>query len=482
LILKTTITLVLLFLIATSLYGQVAGLGATSGTVHDASGAAVPNANVVLTNESKGIKRTLTSTDAGVFSIPALVPSTGYSLTVTAAGFATWEVKDFQILVGQTVDFGVVLQVASSTTQVQVIAEAPMVEDTKTGVSQVVTQAQIDDLPINGRRADTFVLLTPAVTPDGTFGLVSFRGISSGNSFLTDGNDTTNSFYNENAGRTRISTQISQDAVQEFQVLTDGFSAEFGRAIGGVINTVTRSGTNDYHGTGYWFFRNRTLNAADRYAQGYNAPEWRHQAGATLGGPIKKDKLFFFSNFEIVKRNFPALNRIINTSFTDSGGTILPSACTATAAQCAAAISFIQAQNNVLVPRTVSSEMGFAKLDWHLSDRNTFSFDANVMHWVSPHGIQTQSVLTSGNALGGNGNSTVETRYGKASWTSVVTPNSVNEVRFGWFKDRLSDRFLRSLAVNRAVGDQSQWQRDRRRGSLSSHFPERTAFPDRGEL
>jgi len=439
--LKTITTFIALcFLLAASVYGQaVAGLGAASGSVHDASGAAVPNASVVLTNESKGIRRTLTTTEAGVFSIPALVPSSGYTLTVTSSGFAAWEVKNFTILVGQTVDFGVVLQVASASAQVEVTAEAPMVEDTQTGVSQVVTQAQIDDLPINGRRADTFVLLTPAVTPDGTFGLVSFRGISSGNSFLTDGNDTTNSFYNENAGRTRISTQISQDAVQEFQVLTDGFSAEFGRAIGGVINTVTRSGTNDYHGTGYWFFRNRTLNATDRYAQGYNPPEWRHQAGATFGGPIIKDKLFFFTNFEIVKRNFPALNRIINTSFTDTNGNILPSACTATAAQCTAAINFVQAQNNVLVPRTVSSEMGFAKVDWHPNDRNTFSFDANVMHWISPHGIQTQAVLTNGNALGGNGNSTVETRYGKASWTAVLTPTSVNEFRFGWFKDRLSD-------------------------------------------
>src|SRR5438046_9235490 len=137
-----------------------------------------------------------------------------------------------------------------------------------------------------------------------------------GNAFLTDGNDTTNSYYNEAAGRTRISTQISQDAVQEFQVLSDGFSAEFGRAMGGVVNTVTRSGSNDVHGTGYWFFRNRSLNAADRYANGLNLPEWRHQAGGSVGGPIKKDKVFYFANFEVVKRTFPAWNRIINTALT----------------------------------------------------------------------------------------------------------------------------------------------------------------------
>src|SRR4030095_9817441 len=242
-----------------------------------------------------------------------------------------WEAKDLEIQVGQTVDFNIVLEVSGATTEVSVTAEAPLVENTKSGVSEVVSQEQIDNLPINGRRVDSFVLLTPAVVPDGTFGLVSFRGIAMGNAFLTDGNDTTNSFYNENAGRPRISSQISQDAVQEFPVHSDGFSAEFGRAMGGVVNTVTRSGGNDVHGTGYWFFRNRTLNATDRYANGVNAPEWRHQAGGSLGGPIKADKLFYFFNLEMVKRNFPALNRIINSQFTDSNGNILPSSCTATA-------------------------------------------------------------------------------------------------------------------------------------------------------
>lgn len=434
---------VLLSFAASTVWAQaVAGLGGISGTVRDASGASVPDATVVVSNDSKGIRRSVETTSAGVFSAPALVPASGYTITVKKNGFATWEVKDVEILVGQTLDFKVSLQVAGTATQVEVTGEAPLVEDSKSGVSQVVEKAQIDNLPINGRRADSFALLSPAVVPDGTFGLVSFRGIAAGNSFLTDGNDTTESFYNENAGRTRIATQISQDAVQEFQVLSDGYSAEFGRAMGGVINTVTRSGTNDTHGTGYWFFRNRTLNAADRYSGGVNPPEWRHQAGASLGGPIKKDKLFYFLNWETVQRNFPALNRVINSVFTDSGGNaIIPSKCgsPATPAQCEAAINFISAQMNVVVPRTVSSNMGFAKLDWRPNERNSFSFDMNVMHWKSPHGIQTQAVLSNGNALGNNGNSTVEDRYGKASWTFVPNATSVNELRFGWFKDRLSD-------------------------------------------
>lgn len=435
------LTLIVFVILTSPAFGQAAaGLSAVTGIVRDPSGAVVPAADVVLANASKGIRRQMTTNEAGVFTAPALTPASGYSLTVTKSGFTQWELKEFELTVGLTQSFPVTLSLTSATTTVEVTDAAPIVSDTNVGVAQTVGQAQIDNLPINGRRVDSFVLLTPAVVPDGTFGLISFRGIAMGNAFLTDGNDTTNSFYNENAGRTRIATQISQDAVQEFQVLSNGFSAEFGRAMGGVVNTVTRSGTNNLHGTAYWFFRNRTLNATDRYANHVNAPEWRHQAGASLGGAIKKDKLFYFGNFEIVKRNFPALNRIINNNLTDpTGNFIPPTSCTASAAQCSAAINFIQKQMNVLVPRSVDSYMGFFKLDWRPSDRNSFSFSGNAMHWRSPHGIQTQAVLTNGNALANNGNSTVETRYGKASWTAIVTPTVVNELRYGLFKDRLSD-------------------------------------------
>jgi uncharacterized protein YfaP (DUF2135 family) len=435
--------LCLLALCSASIFAQ-AGNGGVTGTVRDASGSPVPNAAVSVVNTAKGIKRDIQTTGSGVFNAPSLVPAAGYSVEVTAAGFAKYEATNLTVQVGSNVDLDVVLQIASATQTVEVSAVAETVDDTKSGVADLVSQLQIDNLPINGRRADTFALLTPGVTRDGTFGLVSFHGISAGNAFMTDGNYTTDSFYSENAGRTRISTQISQDAVQEFQVLSDGYSAEFGRAMGGIVNTVTRSGTNDYHGTAYEFFRNRTLDATDRYAT-FNPKEWRHQAGGTVGGPIKKDKLFFFTNFELVKRNFPGLNRITTSLIADPTGTfVLPSNCTvsakaATQAQCNAASAFIQKQMNVLVPRTVSSDIGFAKLDYHLNDRNSFTANLNVMHWVSPNGIQTQSVLSSGAMLGNNGNSTVETRYGNLDWTYIISPSALNDFRFGWFKDRLSD-------------------------------------------
>ena len=430
-----------------SIWAQsVAGLAGIAGVVRDGSGAAVPGANVIVANESKGIRRALTTNESGVFTAPALVASPGYSVTVNKDGFTAYEAKNITLNVGQQVDLSVALTVASSATSIQVVAEIPIVESTKTGVSQVVDSKQIQNLPINGRRVDSFVLLTPAVVSDGTFGLVSFRGIAGGNAFLTDGNDTTNQFYNENAGRTRISTQISQDAVQEFEVKSSGYSAEFGRASGGVINTVTRSGTNDLHGTGYWFFRNRTLNATDRYST-FNAPEVRHQTGASIGGPIKKDKIFYFFNAETTRRNFPIIASMTRPPLFNSNGTFTANAttgCTASAAQCQAARDFFGRQFGTL-PRVANSELAFGKVDFRPTEKNSISLSFNYLRWISPLGIQTQAVLNNGQGVGNNADSTVRTRYGRAAWTYIPSFNKVNELRFGWFKDRLFDGFSDSL-------------------------------------
>src|ERR1051325_5439135 len=331
-------------------FAQVAGMGAISGTVRDASGAVVPDAQVVVSNESKGIRRALRTTEAGVFAAPSLIPASGYVVSVTKQGFVNYDVKDIQVQVGQNVDLSVILSVAGAATQVQVEATAPIVDSTKTDVSQVIDTTQIQDLPINGRRVDSFVLLSPAVVPDGTFGLVSFRGIAGGNSFLTDGNDTTVQYYNENAGRTRISSQISQDAVQEFQVVSNNYSAEFGHATGGVVNTVPRSGTNDFHGTGYWFFRNQDFNAKDTFAT-INPLEKRNQIGGSAGGSIVKKRLFYFVNYDGTRRDFPLIASITaagSSLFNTSGQIIAPcpapaaaGVVQASAAQCAAAAQFL---------------------------------------------------------------------------------------------------------------------------------------------
>jgi outer membrane receptor protein involved in Fe transport len=434
--------------VASCLFAQSAGFGSISGVVTDASGAAVPSAKVLVDDEAKGIHRTLETNAGGVFSAPALTPDAGYSVTVTKEGFSKYRSENLQLQVGQNIDLHIQLNVASSSTQVDVTAEAPVVEDTKTDISQVVGEKQILDLPINGRRVDSFVLLTPGVVPDGAFGLLSFRGVAGHNSFLTDGNDTTNQYYNENSGRTRIQSQISQEAVQEFQVISNNFAAEYGNAMGGVVNTITKSGSNQIHGTGYFFFRNRTLDARDRYAT-FNPQDIRKQSGVSLGGAIKKDKLFYYFNYEATRRNFPAIASVTTSNLFTAAGTLdtaknpcpnPTAAVKATDAQCQAALTMITTRNFGTVSRRVTQDLGFGKIDYRLSDRNTLSFSLNFLRWISPHGIQaTGIVFNTGAAIGSNADSTVRNAYGRAQWTSIVSSSAVNEARFGWFKDRQYD-------------------------------------------
>jgi hypothetical protein len=430
-----------------------AGHGAISGTVLDASGAPVPGAKVVVANQKLGLNRELTTTNAGVFNAPALVPDPGYKVTVEKQGFASYEADNLVLQVGQILDLHVVLAVGAMSQKVDVTAEAPAVDDVKTETSQVVGSDLIDNLPINGRRVDSFVQLTPAVTKDADFGLLTFRGMAGGNSFLVDGVDTTNQYYNENSGRTRLGSQLSQDAVQEFQVLNSNYAAEYGRASGGVVNTITKSGTNDFHGTFFWYFRNRTLNARDRYAA-INPPEYRHQTGGTIGGPIKKDKLFFFFDTEIQRRHNPMAGSILNSSVNSAAQTWIGCAAPATPAQCAA-INSVLPRMFGLVDRRQDQQLYLAKLDYHLNDKNTLSVSLNYLKFTSPNGIQTGVSSTTGAAVGTNGDDSVRDRIGKFNLTSVLTTSMVNEFRFGWFKDRQADDFDPVLQAGYPIGNVS---------------------------
>ncbi len=430
-----------------------AGLGAISGTVLDASGTVVPGAKVIVANPSLGVSRELTTSSAGTFAAPALTPDPGYKVSVEKTGFTLYEADGLTLHVGEVLNLKVSLNVGAMTQKVEVTDAAPLVNDVKTENSTVVGGEQIDNLPINGRRVDSFVLLTPAVTKDADFGLLTFRGMAGGNSFLVDGVDTTNQYYNENAGRTRLGSQLSQDAVQEFQVLNSNYAAEYGRATGGVVNTITKSGTNAFHGSFFWYFRNRSLDARDRYAA-INPPEVRHQTGGTLGGPIKKDKLFFFFDTEIQRRHNPMADSVINSSVNGTSQTWIGCGAPATPAQCAAANAVLPRLFG-LTDRRADQQLYFAKLDYHLNDRNTFSFSLNYLKFFSPNGIQTGVSSTSGAGVGTNGDDSVRDRIGKMSLTSVPTNSIVNEFRFGWFKDRQAEDFDPTTVKGYPIGNVS---------------------------
>ena len=431
-------------------FGQAAS-AAIEGTVLDTTGAAIPGATVTIHNPALGVDRKVQTNGTGIYSAPDLRPANGYTVSIAKSGFATYNVNQFDLQIGQRLSIDATLAVSATGTQVNVTGDAPIIEATKTDVSGVVDNHLIENLPINGRRVDAFVLLQPGVTNDASFGLLTFRGTAGGNTFLTDGVDTTNTFYDENAGRTR-SYNISQDAIQEFQVVTSNFLPEYGNAMGGIVNTITRSGTNSIHGSAYWFFRNRTLDATDPTSLGVNPPEWRHQAGLSIGGPIQKNKLFYFFNGELQRRYDPIVSsNISSTLFNTAGqptGAIDPVtgcggssyAVRASATQCSSLISFLEARvAPQLVPRTVDDNLLFGKIDYQINDRNRFNAEMNYLDFRSPNGIQTQSVLTTGAGVGNNANTNVFDRTVKSGLTTIVGSSAVNELRFGMFKDRQYD-------------------------------------------
>ncbi len=424
-----------------------AGLSSISGVVNDASGAVVPDAQVVIANDSIGVHLTLTTTGGGVFNAPSLPPTSGYTVTVDKAGFSKYQVKEITLSVGQDLNLVVPLAVSGASQTVEVVG-APLVDDTKTDLSQVVGSQEILDLPINGRRVDQFVLLTPGVTNDGNFGLLTFRGVANGNNFLLDGNDSTEQFYGENNGRTRIQSQISMDAVQEFQVVSANFSAEYGDAMGGVVNTVTRSGTNAFHGSAFAYYRNQDLNATDPFAGGINPNFSRLQSGGSIGGPIIKDKLFFFLSGDFTRITSPIVDSQVSSFIT--GQAFNNCAAPATTGQCTA-INTLLPRFFGQIPRSVNQNLAFGRLDYHLSDKNTFSASFNYLYFDSPNGLQQTLVSsTSGAGLNSNGNDYVRVRNGKASWTSVVSPNLVNSFRYGYNGDLQGDNL--NPALNGSLG------------------------------
>src|SRR5687768_16890770 len=241
---------------------------------------------------------------------------------INSSGFSPYTNERVVVEVGRETSLEATMTIGAVTGSVDVSAEAPVINTSQQDFSTNINQTSINELPINGRRASSFVLLTPGAVPDGDFGLISFRGISGLlNNSTVDGGNNNQAFFAEEAGRTRISSNISQAAVREFQVNTSNYSAEYGRAAGGVVNTVTKSGTNDFHGQLFYYLRDNDLGA--RNPRGFHPQtglplkpvDKRHQFGGAIGGPIVKDKAFFFFSYDQQKRDFPGIALFSSATF-----------------------------------------------------------------------------------------------------------------------------------------------------------------------
>jgi outer membrane receptor protein involved in Fe transport len=408
--------IVLVMLTASGARAQSAGSSTVEGLVLDSSGAVLPGATVVVKNEETGIVRETTSDSGGRFRAGALQPGR-YSVTATLQGFEAFEAKGLVASVGNTVTVDAHLRPAGVQEEITVTGEAP-VDTTRTDVNNVVSDTAIQNLPINGRRWESFVLLSPGVTNDGGFGLVSYRGISGlYNNNTIDGVDNNQAFFSEARGRTRASYSISQAAIKEFQVGISNFSAEFGRSAGGTVNAVTKSGTNDYKGELFYFRRQDEFMARDPFAN-FKPDETRQQFGLSAGGPIKKDKAFFFVNYDEQRRSFPFFVRTTSPTFLDQ-------ACTAPG--CDATRSFFQSGMTDAIAREGNNRIFLGKVDVNLNRSNNLTVQYNRHRWNAPNGVRTPAINF--NAESDNGTDIVRTDFGLLTLSSVLSDRVLNEVR-----------------------------------------------------
>ena len=428
------VSLLVLAMCALSAMAQSTVTGAISGTVMNPNKEVVPGATVTAKNNGTNKESTATTDDNGGFKVVNLEPGT-YTVIINASGFAPFTNDSVVVEVGRATSLDVGLNLQGVTSTVQVTAEAPVINTTEQDFSTNINQTSINELPINGRRASSFVLLTPGAVPDGDFGLVSFRGISGLlNNSTVDGGNNNQAFFAEEAGRTRISSAISQAAVREFQVNTSNYSAEYGRAAGGVVNTVTKSGTNQFHGQLFYYLRDNKLGA--RNPRGFHpqtgAPlkpvDKRHQFGGTIGGPIVKNKAFFFFSYDQQKRDFPGIALFSSATFLTGINTanLTASSRGITSAQITAASDFLLSLTGE-VPRRQDSTLILPKIDWNINSNNTFTFTYNRLRNDSPNGIQTQPTVTRGRASFGD--DFVNIDYGIFRLTSTITPTLLNEAR-----------------------------------------------------
>jgi outer membrane receptor protein involved in Fe transport len=432
-----------LALVALILIGQLnlpalaqsqATTGSIEGSVIDSTGAVVPDAKVVARSLQTGLTREVITNTEGLYRLQQL-PVGDYDVAVEKQGFATVKRAAVKVQIGQKVPLDVQLGAAGASETVNVTSEAPIVETTRTQVSSTVNDRSVANLPTNGRNFIDFVLLTPGVTRDVRTGDISFGGQRGTlNSLQIDGADNNNTFFGQSLGRTgsgRAPYQFSQDAVQEFQVNSNGYSAEFGRAAGAVVNVVTKSGTNQFHGTIFEFYRDKSLNANTFFNNAAKRPRPAlhvHQFGGNAGGPVIKNKLFFFFDYDGQRRNDPV-------DVVLQGPRVLPSD-PAFADQQRALAEIAPRVGGY--PRVFNQNVYLAKVDYQLSDDHRLSgrfnhqqFTGGSLENSAPAGTPTTTSTAEH-----TGNSNVKTDTLTLSLSSVLTPHLLNEARFNFARDR----------------------------------------------
>ncbi|HVF23766.1 MAG TPA: TonB-dependent receptor, partial [Pyrinomonadaceae bacterium] len=400
----------------------------TTGTIEvlvfDANGAAVAGAEVEIKNVDTNSRRNGTTDDDGRFVALQLQPG-NYSITVSKQGFQSGGLESTSVTVGDTRSIRVNLPVSGVTEQVT-ITETLVVDTQKTQISTTLNEVALETTPSLGRKFVDFLSLTPGVAitqgPDGDeINFAGQRGVF--NNVTLDGGDYNNGFFGEQLGGQRAAIDITLEAVKEFQVVATGASAEFGRTAGGVINVITKSGTNDVHGSLFYFQRLEALTA--NTSDGKPLRDFhREQYGGTIGGPIRRDKAFYFIAFEGINENLtrPNLSEQIGDAPCPIGApTIIANEAVINGnvdCQRLALISFFRATRNqeegLPIKHKINNQAFFAKTDFELNPANHLAISYNFDH--SKNTNQTFDVDTYGNSANG-----------------IEGPSKINVVRFNLY-------------------------------------------------
>jgi outer membrane receptor protein involved in Fe transport len=464
-----------LFALVLAACAQSPDTGAIEGSILDPIGRPVSGALLSATDPATGATRSTTSDIHGAFRFSALAATT-YVVAISAPDLAGWQGSAL-VQVGTITPLEATLTLPGILEGVEVVdtAATPVLDTSDATLATILDKDAVDNLPSSGRRWSNFALLTPGVTPDASAdGLLSFRGIGTLlNNNTLDGADNNQAFLSQERGTTLVAYSTSQAAVSEFQVNVSNYSAQYGRAAGGVINTVTQSGTNTIHGELFAFDRNNGWAASNPFttittyapATGFTSANVKPQdtlvqGGVAIGGPILHDKLFGFFTYDDYSRDFPGIARAYDPRKffappTQQDLLLLASRLlTSPAAALSGYNNVLSGLNSLLgsARRTANQTIYFPKLDYQLNERNHFTLQYNRMRWNSPNGVQTSPSATYG--LASFGTSLVKDDSIIARWAMFLTPNLLNEAHFQYgrdFESELSDPpapFEQPLAQN----------------------------------
>jgi hypothetical protein len=462
---------------------QVAG-GALAGTITDPSGAGIPQAQITIKNVATGVERSISTNENGFYTTPNLLPGE-YQVTIEAKGFNTDVKSGITINVGARQVFDIALQIGTVTHKVEVTAEAPAIQLASSDISATVNATTVRELPLNGRSWTDLAALQPGVdtiqtqvpfssgTDRGNRGFGQQLTISGArpqqNNYRLDGVSLND--YANGAPGSVLGGNLGVDAIQEFSVLTSNYSAEYGKTSGGVVNATTRSGTNSFHGSGYEFLRNSSLDAANFFEAGKRTPFKRNQFGGAVGGPIVKNRTFFFADYEGIRQSKGIANVNLVPSTAARGGLLHfdptgppPTGCTPTATSGQCTVTVVPAITSYLrlypdpgncgadvcqftfsAKQIINENFVTTRIDHKFSDRDslfgTYMFD--------------RTPYSSPDAFGNVGLGTLSSRQVVAAEeTHSFTATFINAARFGYNHELVNNnQSLQDLSPKKVASD-----------------------------